>query len=1700
MASHTDEGKPCHVDLTLLGVPTTSSPADAVFFAEKTGAKGVSVHAVVSSAAAHSSSVAPDLLSELKPLPMLSVAHRENATSTRNGSSGHRALQQKQSSLPPSLSWPMQHVKPCVVADTNSLSAGSVGTVTPDPLLTSQNDAEVASPVAFPVPESTPQAHAYSAAEEMKALPAPGNSNAQNSEPSCSTSVALDVCRQTSAAAAKHSQMGSSVDGVDNNFFSTADVSDNGDDIAKAFLDRQPSLMANAHRLGPSVPPPAETSSAFCSAGARSLPTRTRHLSSTNPAGREVSVDATGDVGGHDSSTCDTLLSSLPPQCGLNDLAKFFQNGLFLSLENGADTESGTMDAPMTPQSYSNLIQFRSDSAHQSLMSSRHPGALGGGVSPNSPANATFASASTGSVRGQPSQRGMGTTLISEIEGWTVSEMGCLPNLDENLEGVTNGLHHWEVSDSSYGTDSTIHASRSTPVVGNFTGPHGLAGGTMTSYSSLNLMSSYAQLCTSTVDPVDIPPTPTDLENLPSSPHAYFEEHRRHYYDCGDDDDDRGSGASDREEADVVSEVLETNTLVRARVVSAGCRSFYEVINEKYVLYDFELGKGSYSLVHLCYNLLDKRFYVAKVLDKVRLRRRQLGQHYGLIKMDQEITIMKQMQHKNIIGLREVIRDPNARYVFLILELAERREVLTMKDNGDVVPMEDGRTDYAEATVRHIIRGVLRALMYAHYLGIAHRDVKPSNILRTAQNTVKLADFGVSVLVGECAMQLHREGTVAFLAPELLLSNKVNVSRFLSPLPSTSEDTKGKAEPGEEHKLECLHVSTSSTAVATATGHAMGLAEEATALQENDVWDFEAPVNQPRSPSAPTASSVRPQQQQHLHHMPPPPTARHTTDEASKSRAGSNDGAAAASAGTSAIPHIADVGDAGPLHSLLASKSSVPASSVSSRPNVGAAAGDNGAIPQYISWLSSKCPQLTVDLFKGDVFSLGVTVFTMLMGRLPWRASSATSQLAAVLDEPDPFLRLYKEAYGDDYSWPHAMRESCLPILAFSHHSSYGKSAAADDSVTTCVGSCGAAEQNIGGREAERDAAVMPLRTRTVTIETGEDNKDLWVDTREKRPRFSTISNGCGATAVHAPPTKASVSDTPDFNRSGFLDAARIKLGMTPYSSNLSSSKAGHSPDVDFDTKTTLSGATDLQKQATTSLSGDAVGSQSAPGVVKAPRHMVAVSSESSWVLPSRLQRNSKSTVATQHETSERATPSSFWRSVVEGNTYALSESSVNNELLSTMILHTPGSGNAVNIQWNSSRVGQPHTDSVSATQRQKERSAVEERKNSLAHEVCQYPLPQGSMISEDAHRSVSNNISALSTAYTNTNTGQMRPMAACNNGNSGLVGVRPSCASAEVFKMSPASCRPSGSVVGTPRSSSASGKGDAEVGRRSKEGAPFCASASHVASAAGTSASPLTNNDGEGAGTVYGSCAVEVWKEVEGEGHHQTQASIDPSARSTDVGGAGERSRSEGAAKNGLAAASVSASQNVHLLTRDEEAEETQNEPSGAHVRGQVGMDGACDGNCLEREDKAGEEGYGRCKDEGGVVQTENDHSYADDESDNSDIYQQLYEEEHPCRPYTMSETRPLPAMGGEGGTRAVSAAAVDFVRCCLSLDPGKRRTVFELFHHPWIYGVSADKRDESWPRRRSRYASHLMDASDGNNDLYEHGAQLPLSSAEQD
>ena len=65
-----------------------------------------------------------------------------------------------------------------------------------------------------------------------------------------------------------------------------------------------------------------------------------------------------------------------------------------------------------------------------------------------------------------------------------------------------------------------------------------------------------------------------------------------------------------------------------------------------------------------------------------------------------------------------------------------------------------------------IVWRIAEALGYAHRHGVIHRDVKPANVLLTADGNPVLADFGLAMRETEYGQGAKFAGTPAYMSPE----------------------------------------------------------------------------------------------------------------------------------------------------------------------------------------------------------------------------------------------------------------------------------------------------------------------------------------------------------------------------------------------------------------------------------------------------------------------------------------------------------------------------------------------------------------------------------------------------------------------------------------------------------------------------------------------------------------------------------------------------------------------------------------------------------------------------------------------------------------------------------------------------------------------------------------------------------------------
>jgi serine/threonine-protein kinase len=102
---------------------------------------------------------------------------------------------------------------------------------------------------------------------------------------------------------------------------------------------------------------------------------------------------------------------------------------------------------------------------------------------------------------------------------------------------------------------------------------------------------------------------------------------------------------------------------------------------------------------------------------------------------------------------------PMAGGAYLVMELVEGEPLsATLAREGRMTP----------AATLDIVAQAARALAVAHEAGIAHRDIKPGNLLITRDGQVKITDFGIAraVLAAHLTQSGMVMGTAQYVSPE----------------------------------------------------------------------------------------------------------------------------------------------------------------------------------------------------------------------------------------------------------------------------------------------------------------------------------------------------------------------------------------------------------------------------------------------------------------------------------------------------------------------------------------------------------------------------------------------------------------------------------------------------------------------------------------------------------------------------------------------------------------------------------------------------------------------------------------------------------------------------------------------------------------------------------------------------------------------
>ncbi|WP_280502818.1 serine/threonine-protein kinase [Nocardia farcinica] len=133
-----------------------------------------------------------------------------------------------------------------------------------------------------------------------------------------------------------------------------------------------------------------------------------------------------------------------------------------------------------------------------------------------------------------------------------------------------------------------------------------------------------------------------------------------------------------------------------------------------------------------------------------------------------EARVTAKIRHHGVPQVYDAVLDASFDSVYLVMEYIDGHPLRDYIEPGAQLPL---------SWVASVAAQIATVLSHAHALPVVHRDLKPDNVLLTADGSVKVIDFGIAALLDGSAAGLTRTGqqigTPRYMAPERIHGHQV---------------------------------------------------------------------------------------------------------------------------------------------------------------------------------------------------------------------------------------------------------------------------------------------------------------------------------------------------------------------------------------------------------------------------------------------------------------------------------------------------------------------------------------------------------------------------------------------------------------------------------------------------------------------------------------------------------------------------------------------------------------------------------------------------------------------------------------------------------------------------------------------------------------------------------------------------------------
>lgn len=171
-----------------------------------------------------------------------------------------------------------------------------------------------------------------------------------------------------------------------------------------------------------------------------------------------------------------------------------------------------------------------------------------------------------------------------------------------------------------------------------------------------------------------------------------------------------------------------------------------------------ELNTGGTATVYLGVDL-----YTGTPVAVKELKANMFKSDFVRTKFLEEANQYLYLDHPNIVRLHDFIITEESHY--LVMEYVDGKNLLDyMNTVTGPLPMQNVALFFNE---------VLSALTYVHAKKLVHLDIKPSNIMLSSSNNLKLVDFGITLDKSTHSKE-KMMGSPAYMSPEQILEEDID--------------------------------------------------------------------------------------------------------------------------------------------------------------------------------------------------------------------------------------------------------------------------------------------------------------------------------------------------------------------------------------------------------------------------------------------------------------------------------------------------------------------------------------------------------------------------------------------------------------------------------------------------------------------------------------------------------------------------------------------------------------------------------------------------------------------------------------------------------------------------------------------------------------------------------------------------------------